>query len=118
MHVPLAIVLYNYIIIVDDESDDELPTGAIVAISIVVTFIITLFVTALITYIITSMYYKHKSVISQEDDSHASMEGTKRADPALATTTRNNVAMNANPAYGAATIVKVNADPAYAITAH
>ena len=106
------------IIIVDDESDDELSTRAAVTISIVVTFIITLVVTTLITYIITSMYYKHKSVISQEDDSHASMEGTKRADPALATTTRSSVAMNANPAYGTTTTVKINADPAYAITAH
>ena len=44
----------------DDESDDELSTGVVVAISTctVVTFIITLVVTALITYIITGMYYK------------------------------------------------------------
>ena len=71
-----------------------------------VTFIITLVVTALITYIITSMYYKHlidhtmKSVINQEVDLH---ETTKRYDPAYAITTKTNVTMDTNPAYGTAT---------------
>ena len=46
--------------LVDDESDDELSTGAAVAISIVVTFIITLVVTALISVIITNMCYKYR----------------------------------------------------------
>ena len=79
----------------DDESDDELSTGAVITISIiVVTFIITLVVTALITYIITSMYYKHKSVISQEGDSHALTEDNKRHDPAYATTTKTNITMD------------------------
>ena len=100
---------------VDDESDDELSTGVVVAISIVVTFIITLVVTALITYIITSLYYKrHKSV---EGDSHALTEDIKSNDPAYATT-RANVPMDTNPAYGTASTIKMDTNPAYATTAH
>ena len=79
-----------------------------------VTFIITLVVTALISIIITSMYYKHKSVISQEGDSHASMEDIKRHDPAYATTIKTNVKMVTNPAYETATAIRLNVDPAYA----
>ena len=100
----------------ESESVDELSTGAVVTISIVVTFIVTFVVTALITYIITSMYYKHlidcirKSVISQEGDLH---EDTKRHDPAYATTTKTNITIDTNPAYGTATAIKTNADPAY-----
>ena len=98
------------------ESDDELSTGVAVAISIVVTFIITLVVTALITLIITSLYYKHhyikKSLIRQEGDSHADI---KSNDPAYATT-RANITMDTNPAYGTATTIKMDTNPAYATT--
>ena len=83
MHFVLTIVA------VDDESCDELSTGVVVAISIVVTFIITLVVTALISVIITSLYYKcHKSV---EGDSHALTEDIKSNDPAYA------IARDTNP---------------------
>ena len=122
----IILTCLNYILLVlwttgtatcnNDESDDELSTGAAVAISIVVTFIITLVVTALITYIITSMYYKHKSVISQEGDSHALTEDTKRHDPTYATTIKTNVTMDTNPAYGTATAIKMDTNPAYATT--
>ena len=100
-----------------NESDDELSTGAAVAISIVVTFIITLVVTALITYIITSLYYKHlfkKSLIRQEGDSHALTEDIKSNDPAAYATTRANITMDTNPAYGTATTIKMDTNPAYA----
>ena len=81
-----------------------------------VTFIITLVVTALISVIITSMYYKHKSVISQEGDSHALTEDNKRHDPSYATTIKTNITMNTNPAYGTATAIKMDTNPAYATT--
>ena len=81
-----------------------------------VTFIITLVVTALITYIITSMYYEHKSVISQEGNVHTLTEDTIRQDPAFTTTIKTNVAMDTNPAYGTATAVKMDTNPAYATT--
>ena len=93
-----------------DESDDELSTGVAVAISIVVTFIITLVVTALITYIITSLF--KKSVIRQEDDSNALTEDINSNDPAYATT-RANITMDTNPAYGTATAIKMDTNPAY-----
>ena len=64
------------------------------------------------------MYYKHKSVISHIGDSYVLTEDNKRLDPAYATTTRTNVTMDTNPAFGAATTIKMNADPAYATTAH
>ena len=80
---------------VDNESDDELCTGAAVAISIVVTFIITLVVTALITYIITSLYYKYwyelKEKVKVDDDKNVS---TKQKDPY-----GGNIPMDTNPAY-------------------
>ena len=100
-----------------DESDDELSTGAAVAISIVVTFIIILVVTALISVIITSLYYKHlfkKSLIRQEGDSHALTEDIKSNDPAAYATTRANITMDTNPAYGTATTIKMDTNPAYA----
>ena len=100
----------------DDESDDELSTGAVIAISIVVTFIITLVVTTLISVIITSRYYKHKSVISQEGDSHTLTEDIKRDDPPYATTVKTNITMDTNPAYGTATAIKMDTNPAYATT--
>ena len=81
-----------------------------------VTFIVTLVVTALISVIITSMYYKHKSFISQEGDSHALTEDTKRCDPLYATTTKTNITMDTNPAYGTATTIKMDTNPAYATT--
>ena len=62
------------------------------------------------------MYYKHKSVISQEGDSHALTEDTKRHDPTYATTIKTNVTMDTNPAYGTATTIKMDTNPAYATT--
>ena len=103
---------------VDDESDDELSTGVAVAISIVVTFIITLVVTALISIIITSLYYKHhyiKKSLIRQGDSHALTEDIKSNDPAYATT-RANITMDTNPAYGTATTIKMDTNPAYATT--
>ena len=85
---------FNLFLTTADESDDELSTGAVVAISIVVTFIITLVVTALITYIITSHLFK-KSVIRQKGDSHALTEDIIRNDPTYATA-RANITMDTN----------------------
>ena len=62
------------------------------------------------------MYYKHKLVISQEGDSHALTEDNKRHDPAYATTTKTNITMDTNPAYGTATAIKMDTNPAYATT--
>ena len=89
---------------VDNESDDELSTGAAVAITFIVTFIITLVVTAVTSILITSLYYKHsidnrrESEINQEGDQHALTKDMKRHDLAYATT-NTNVTMDSNPAY-------------------
>ena len=61
------------------------------------------------------MYYKHKSVISQEGDSHALTGDVKRDDYAT-TTTKTNITMDTNPAYGTATAIKMDTNPAYATT--
>ena len=124
--------LFNYFS--DCESDDELSTGAVVAISIVVTFIITLVVTALITYIITSMYYKYqyelkqdkaelvdikKVKTEQQKDPHhnSSYENViiKKSDPDYALPT-STIKMDINPAYGDSSTIKMDANPAYAST--
>ena len=78
-----------------------------------VIFIITLVATALVSVIITRMYYKHKSVIGQEGDSHTLTEDAKRRDPASTTTTKTNITMDTNPAYGTATTIKMDTNPAY-----
>ena len=101
------------------KSDDERFTEiVVVAISVAGTFIITLVVTALITCIVISLYYKHlikKLVIKQEGDSHALTEDIKSDDPAEAyATTRVNLTMDTNPAYGTATTIKMDTNPAYA----
>ena len=62
------------------------------------------------------MYYKHKSVISQDGDSHVLTEDNKRDDPAFGTTTKTNITMDTNPAYGTATAIKMDTNPAYATT--
>ena len=90
------IIIHNvYFTAVNNESDDELSTGAAVAISIVVTFIITLVVTALICIIITSLYYKYwyelKEKVKVDDDKNVN---TKQKDPY-----GGNIAMDTNPAY-------------------
>ena len=54
-----------------------------------------------------------KSVINQEGDLQ---ETTNRHDPAYATTTKTNVTMDTNPAYGTATAIKMDTNPAYATT--
>ena len=105
----------------DNESDDELSTGAAVAITFTVTFIITLVVTAVTSILITSLYYKHsidhrrESEINQESDQHALTEDIKRHDPAYATT-NTNVTIDTNPAYGTVATIKMDTNPAYATT--
>ena len=64
------------------------------------------------------MYYKHKSVISQEGDSHALTEDIKKSDPIYATAIKTNITMDPNPAYGIATTIKMDTNPAYAPTTH
>ena len=124
--------LFNYFS--DCESDDELSTGAVVAISIVVTFIITLVVTALITYIITSMYYKYKYEMKQDKTELVDIKKIKteqqkdqrhnpnyedvilkesNQDYALPTST---IKMDINPAYRDPSAIKMDANPAYAST--
>ena len=64
-----------------------------------------------------SLYYKHlfkKSVIRQEGDSHTLTEDIKSNDPAAYATTRANITMDTNPAYGTATAIKMDTNPAYA----
>ena len=92
-----------------DESDDELSTGAAVAITFVVTFITTLVVTALISVFMTILYYKYryelKEKVTVDDDS------TKQKDPY-----GGIITMDTNPAYGITTTIKMDTNPAYATT--
>ena len=96
----------------DESDDDELSTIAIIGITFAVTFIITLVVTALISVIITRMYYNYryelKEKVKVDDDKNVN---TKQKDPY-----GGNITMDTNPAYGTATTIKMNANPAYAIT--
>ena len=106
---------YNYGLgtcVSKSDDDDELSTGVVVAISIVVTFIITLVVTALISVIITSLYYKYgyelKEKVKVDDDKNVN---TKQ-DPY-----GGNITMDTNPAYGTTTTtIKMDTNPAYATT--
>ena len=95
------------------ESDDELSTGAAVAISIVVSVIITLVVTALVSVVITSLYYKHL-IDNIKKSQVAVTKDIKSDDPVYARGT--TIKMDTNPAYGTATAIKMDTNPAYAAT--
>ena len=101
-----------FIFPVDDELDNELSTGTVIAISVAVTFIITLVVTALICIIITSLYCKYryelKEKVQVDDDKNVTIVAT---DAVNATTA---IKMDTGPTYGNA--IKTDTNPAYAAT--
>ena len=112
-------ISYSCHITAVDKSDDELSTGAAIAITFVITFIITLVVAVLISVFITSLYYKRlilKSAINQSD-SHSLTKDVKRTDPTYAAGSAN-ITMDTNPAYGTNTTIKMDTNPAYATTSH
>ena len=85
----------------ESSDDDDLSTGAAVAITLVVTSIITLAVTAVMTYMITSLYYKYQYERSKHSDQNrppvereASIPGD---DPYIPTGT--TIKMEINPGY-------------------
>ena len=83
------------------DDDDDLSTGAAVAISIVVTFIITLVVTAAMTYIITSLYYKYQYERSKHSDHNRPPVEREASIPGddLYIPTGTTIKMDNNPAY-------------------
>jgi len=96
----------------DCGSDDDLSTGAVVAISVVVTFIITLVVTAVVMYIIMRMYYKHqlkkcirtnnnKNLGAKENSQFVLMDRDVKKDtnPSYAVMDKDTIKMDSNPAY-------------------
>ena len=93
---------YKYVTFtgVESSDDDDLSTGAAVAISVVVTFVITLVVTSLVIVIITSLYFKlwyerrRNKDIRPPIDREASTTGD---DPYIPTGT--TIKMDSNPAY-------------------
>ena len=101
----------------DCGSDDELSTGVVVAISIVVTFIITLVVTALISITATNMYYKYQYGVKKEVKMYNKEVDTKQKnvydDCTIESTlyTTPTIKMT-NPTYGTSTI-RMDANPAY-----
>ena len=94
------------------DEDDDLSTGAVVAITLVVTFIITLVVTAVMTYIITRMYYKrqpertnnNKNVGTQDNNQFVLMGRNVEIDtnPSYAIMDKDTIKMDTNPAYAVA----------------
>jgi len=95
--------------------DDDLSTGAAVAISIVITFIITLVVTVVVTYIITRMYYKRqpKKIVSKNNDKNISNQENSQF-----VLMDWDVKMNTNPSYAIMDrdTIKMDTNPAYAVT--
>ena len=98
-----------YFTAVNNESDDELSTGAIIAITFVVTFIITFVVTALICIIIINLYYKYRYGLKEKVKVDDDKNDTKQKDPCS-----GNIAMDTNPAYTSS--IKMDTNPAYATT--
>jgi len=99
----------------DGGSDDDLSTGAAVAISIVITFIITLVVTAVVTYIITTMYYKcqPKKIVSKHNDKNISNQESSQF-----VLMDRDVKMDTNPSYAIVDkdTIKMDTNPAYVVT--
>ena len=100
--------MYYYNHTGDVESDDELSTGAIAAISSVVIFIVII---VPVTAVVAIMCYKHRR---KHKDNH---EVTRTSDQYIPT--GQDVKMNDNPSYATTQIeknyIKVEPDPAYAI---
>ena len=95
--------------------DDDLSTGAVVAISIVVTFIITLVVTAVMTYVITRMYYKRQlEKISRRNNN----KNSDTQDNSQFVLMGRDVKMDTNPSYAIMDkdAIKMDTNPAYAVT--
>ena len=88
-----------------DESDDELSTVAVIAITFACTFIIT----ALITYIITSLYYRHQYKLKEkikvdiDNNDNSTQKGVRKDD----------ITMEANPAYGTVSTIRMTNNPTY-----
>jgi len=99
----------------DGGSDDDLSTGAVVAISVVVTFIITLVFTVVVMYIIMRMYYKHqlKKFIRTSNNKDV---GTKEKSQFVLMD--RDVKMDTNPSYAIMDkgTIKMDSNPAYAVT--
>jgi len=95
--------------------NDDLSTGAVVAISVVVTFIITLVVTAVVTYIITTMYYKcqPKKIVSKNNDKNISYQENNQF-----VLMDRDVKMDTNPSYAIMDrdTIKIDTNPAYVVT--
>ena len=95
--------------------DDDLSTGAAVAISIVVTFIITLVVTTLISVIITRMYDKRQleKIVRTNNNKNS---GTQ--DNSQFVLMGRDVKMDTNPSYAIMEkdIIKMDTNPAYVVT--
>ena len=97
-----------------DDDDDDLSTGAVVAITAVVTLVITLVVTSLISIFITRMYYQRQikelastnNVINTKENSQFVQMGQDikmDSNPAYAVMERDTIKMDSNPAYAVAT---------------
>jgi len=104
--------VYICIPVVDD--DDDLSTGAAVAISIVITFIITLVVTVPVTIIITIMCYKHWC--EKRERSNNKNDGTQENNQFVLM--GQDIKMDTNPSYSVMDkeTIKMDVNPAYAIT--
>ena len=95
--------------------DDDLSTGAVVAITLVVTFIITLFITAVMTYVITRMYYKRQlEKIGRRNNS----KNSDTQDNSQFVLMGRDVKMDTNPSYAIMDkdTIKMDTNPAYAVT--
>jgi len=99
--------VYYYVHTGDVESDDELSTGAMVAISSVVTFIIII---VPVTAVVAIMCYKHRC--KHKDNNEVTRTSDRRIP------TAQDVKMGDNPSNATTQIedyIKIEPDPVYAI---
>ena len=111
MHIHLCIcmlLLCLHVIYLDSSS---LSTGAAVAIGCVITLLVSITVTAIVTAVIMYMLMKRKYESTPQDNTNKVLY--EEVTSSSHTTSKNDVELQQNPAYGTGSKVVMDTNPAY-----
>ena len=99
----------------DNSESDSLSTGAVAVVSSVVTLIVSVTTTTVITFIVTYVCVKRKFEYMYNPKHQSAQEKVlyEQAKSPSSTVTKNDLELQANPAYGTSHKVTMDANPAY-----
>ena len=94
---------------------DSLSTGAVATITFIITFIITLTATAIVTFIVTYICVKRKfeNTLNHNNQSPQEKVLYEQVSPTSQAICKNDLELQANPAYGTSHKVIMDTNPAY-----